>query len=65
MNCHCQKVKKMNCHCQKVKKGKGHRCTIGVPSFLAIFEIILIEALRGQIYGGDGSGGQGAQHPVR
>ena len=28
-------------------------CTIGVPSFLADFEIIPIEAVRGQIYGGD------------
>jgi hypothetical protein len=37
----------------------GHWCTIGVPSFLANFEIIPIEAVTGQIYGGMGAGGQG------
>jgi hypothetical protein len=32
---------------------------MGVPSFLADFEIIPIEAVRGQIYGGMGAGVRG------
>ncbi len=38
---------------------EGHWCTIGVPSFLADFEISPIEAVRGQIYGGMGAGVRG------
>jgi hypothetical protein len=34
---------------------KRHWCTIGVLSLLADFEIIPIEAVRGQIYGGMGA----------